>query len=69
MLTDGGVYDNLGLETAWKRYTTIVVSDGGGQMAPSPSRTGTGRATACGSSLIDNQGGPAEAAADRRPAT
>ncbi len=32
VLTDGGVYDNLGLETAWKRYTTIFVSDGGGKM-------------------------------------
>lgn len=32
ILTDGGVYDNLGLETAWKRYRTILVSDGGGQM-------------------------------------
>lgn len=32
VLTDGGVYDNLGLETAWKRYTTILVSDGGGRM-------------------------------------
>ena len=32
VLTDGGVYDNLGLETAWKRYRTILVSDGGGQM-------------------------------------
>ena len=32
VLTDGGVYDNLGLETAWKRYTTILVSDGGGKM-------------------------------------
>ena len=28
-LTDGGVYDNLGLETAWKRYSTILVSDAG----------------------------------------
>lgn len=34
ILTDGGVYDNLGLETAWKRYGTILVSDGGGQLAP-----------------------------------
>jgi NTE family protein len=33
VLTDGGVYDNLGLETAWKRYRTILVSNGGGQMA------------------------------------
>jgi NTE family protein len=32
VLTDGGVYDNLGLETAWKRYITILVSDGGGKM-------------------------------------
>jgi len=31
-LADGGVYDNLGLETAWKRYKTILVSDAGGQM-------------------------------------
>jgi NTE family protein len=36
VLSDGGVYDNLGLETAWKRYRTILVSDGGGQMAPQP---------------------------------
>jgi NTE family protein len=30
-LTDGGVYDNLGLETAWKRYQTVLVSDAGGK--------------------------------------
>ena len=28
LLTDGGVYDNLGLETAYKRYGTILASDG-----------------------------------------
>lgn len=33
VLTDGGVYDNLGLETTWKRYDTILVSNGGGKMA------------------------------------
>jgi NTE family protein len=33
-LTDGGVYDNLGLETAWKRYQTVLVSDGGGKLRP-----------------------------------
>jgi NTE family protein len=33
VLSDGGVYDNLGLETAWKRYTTILVSNGGGKMS------------------------------------
>lgn len=36
ILTDGGVYDNLGLETAWKRYDTILVSDGGGKMGADP---------------------------------
>jgi NTE family protein len=36
VLSDGGVYDNLGLETAWKRYDTILVSDGGGHYAPDP---------------------------------
>lgn len=34
VLTDGGVYDNLGLETAWKRYKAILVNDGGGKMSP-----------------------------------
>jgi NTE family protein len=34
VLSDGGVYDNLGLETVEKRYTTILVSDGGGKIAP-----------------------------------
>lgn len=28
-LADGGVYDNLGLETVWGRYDTILVSDAG----------------------------------------
>ena len=37
VLTDGGVYDNLGLETAWKRYQTILVSDGGQLMTSVPS--------------------------------
>ena len=34
VLTDGGVYDNMGLETAWKRYTTIFVSDAGAKPMP-----------------------------------
>jgi NTE family protein len=34
VLTDGGVYDNLGLETAWKKYRTVFVSDGGGHIGP-----------------------------------
>lgn len=32
VLTDGGVYDNMGLETAWKRYRTLFVSDGGARL-------------------------------------
>lgn len=31
VLTDGGVYDNLGLETAWKRHKIVFVSDAGGK--------------------------------------
>mgnify|MGYP000439204438 CR=1 FL=1 len=34
VLTDGGVYDNLGLETVWKKYQTVFVSDGGGHIGP-----------------------------------
>ena len=33
VLTDGGVYDNMGLETAWKQFDTILVSDAGKPMA------------------------------------
>jgi NTE family protein len=36
ILSDGGVYDNLGLETAWKRYRTVLVSDAGGKLEPEP---------------------------------
>jgi NTE family protein len=36
VLTDGGVYDKLGLETAWKGYETILVSDGGGGSSDEP---------------------------------
>jgi NTE family protein len=35
-LADGGVYDNLGLETVFKQYQTVLVSDGGGQLADEP---------------------------------
>lgn len=36
MLTDGGVYDNLGLETVWKRCAAVLVSDAGGKIKPQP---------------------------------
>jgi NTE family protein len=55
-LTDGGVYDNLGLETAWKEYDTILVSDGGGHMAPDPEpHTDWARHAIRINDLIDNQ--------------
>lgn len=34
VLSDGGVYDNLGLETAYKRFKTVLVSDAGGKLQP-----------------------------------
>ena len=34
ILSDGGVYDNLGLETTFKSYDTLLVSDGGGILEP-----------------------------------
>jgi NTE family protein len=36
LLTDGGVYDNHGIEPLVKRYATIFVSDGGAPFARSP---------------------------------
>lgn len=32
-LSDGGVYDNLGLETVWRRYRTVLASDAGGTLS------------------------------------
>lgn len=34
VLADGGVYDNLGLEPAWKYFDTILASDGGMKLVP-----------------------------------
>ena len=55
-LTDGGVYDNLGLETAWKEYETILISDGGGKMAADAEpHTDWARHAMRINELIDNQ--------------
>jgi len=35
-LTDGGVYDNMGLEPVWKTSKYILVSDGGATFDPEP---------------------------------
>jgi NTE family protein len=37
VLSDGGVYDNMGIETAWKRCKRVLVSDGGGKYQPEAS--------------------------------
>jgi NTE family protein len=56
VLTDGGVYDNLGLETAWKSYDTILVSDGGGAVGDEPEpESDWGRHSYRILNLIDNQ--------------
>ncbi len=56
VLTDGGVYDNLGLETAWKHYSTIWASDAGGMYSAEedPKRDWIGH-TKRVMDLIDNQ--------------
>ena len=55
-LTDGGVYDNLGIETAWKHYRTILVSDGGGHLVPDPDPAGDwGEQMVRVLKVIDNQ--------------
>lgn len=56
ILTDGGVYDNLGLETAWKRYETIFVSDAGGKtQAEEEPKSDWARHSYRVLNLIDNQ--------------
>ena len=44
VLSDGGVYDNLGLETIFKRYTTLLASDAGQKIAPEGSGRRLGKA-------------------------
>lgn len=38
-LSDGGVYDNMGLEPAWKRHAAVIVSDGGAPFRPFQSKS------------------------------
>jgi NTE family protein len=56
VLSDGGGYDNLGLETVFKRYDTVLVSDGGAKMAPDPTpHTDWARHAYRMLDIIDNQ--------------
>jgi NTE family protein len=56
ILTDGGVYDNMGIETAWKRYKRILVSDAGAKTPAEEEPTANPIKHALRvNSLIDNQ--------------
>jgi NTE family protein len=37
-LSDGGLYDNLGLDVVWHGHATILMSDGGATFDPTPDR-------------------------------
>jgi NTE family protein len=56
VLTDGGIYDKLGVETVWKRLDTVLVSDGGGKFSPNaePGEDWL-RHTECVLDMIDDQ--------------
>ena len=56
LVTDGGVYDNMGLEPVWKDHTTVFCSDGGGPYSAkaSPGRWLLPRLTNS-QSIINNQ--------------
>lgn len=42
VLTDGGVYDNLGLERVFDRYSTVLMSDAGAPFSVTPGAFGLG---------------------------
>ncbi len=56
VLSDGGVYDNLGMESVFKRYETVLVSDAGGKMQaePEPKENWLQHATRV-AEIVDNQ--------------
>ena len=56
VLSDGGVYDNLGLETAFKRCRVLLVSDAGQKMSPEADPAGDwARHSVRVMGLLDNQ--------------
>jgi NTE family protein len=55
-LSDGGVYDNLGLQTAWNESRTLLVADAGGRLGADPEPpTDWARHMARVLHVIDNQ--------------
>lgn len=55
-LTDGGVYDNMGIETAWKSHRRVLVSDAGGKtQEEAEPKTNAFWHSLRVNSLIDNQ--------------
>lgn len=55
-LSDGGVYDNLGLQPAWNQFQTLLVADAGGHLGPDASpATDWARHSARVLHVIDNQ--------------
>jgi NTE family protein len=56
ILSDGGVYDNMGIETAWKRCGTVIVSDAGAMLqAEADPETDWARHSIRILNVIDNQ--------------
>lgn len=56
VLTDGGVYDNMGLENPWKKCRRLIVSDAGAEFQPEADQPRDfARHTIRINSLIDNQ--------------
>lgn len=56
VLADGGVYDNLGLETVWKNFRTVLVSDAGAKIvAKAAPRVDWARGSMRIFDLVDNQ--------------
>jgi NTE family protein len=56
VLSDGGVYDNMGIETAWKRYRTVLVSDAGGKLESDPTpKEDWARHSIRVAGIVDNQ--------------
>ncbi|HEX7150262.1 MAG TPA: patatin-like phospholipase family protein [Thermoanaerobaculia bacterium] len=56
VLTDGGVYDNMGLENPWKKCKRLIVSDAGAEFQPEADQPHDfARHSIRVNSLIDNQ--------------